>query len=125
MGKHLQIRVVAQTVAPDAVASVWPNLYRLLHDVSGAPARPGPLELVAALDEARTFAGWSAELKTRLGPGLDTALALKAALEDALFAWEPRAANALSDQLEDALDQLDHQTPHSGRSYVTRKSHAE
>lgn len=125
MGKHLQIRVVAQTVASDTVATVWPNLFRLLHDFSGAPARPGVLELVDALDEARTFALWSPELKNSLGPGLDKALALKAALEDALFAWDPRTANSLSDQLEDQLDQLDHQTPHSGRSHVTRKSHAE
>ena len=69
------------------------------------------LELVAALDQARNFAGWKPEVKNALEPDLVRAVALKGDLEEALFNWDPRKANTLSDQLEDLLSDLDAKVP--------------
>ena len=73
---------------------------------------------------ARTFYTVSSADATAAIQRIEETLApLMAAHEDAILLnsalyWRVKV-------LHDALDQLDHQTPHSGRSHVTRKSHAE
>ena len=63
--------------------------------------------MVRALDEGLTFMKWSKARQEALGPGIREAARLKQNLENALADWQPREANALSDQLEDALDRLE------------------
>ncbi len=65
------------------------------------------LELVRRLDEGLRFMKWSEARKRGMGPGIREAARLKAELEAALADWDPRRANALSDDLEDALDALE------------------
>ncbi len=58
-------------------------------------------------NEGLTFMKWSKARQEALGPGIREAARLKQNLENALADWQPREANALSDQLEDALDRLE------------------
>ena len=107
MGKVLQIRVTAVTWNEELVEEYWPRLVRLAGTVPVKSEGRGVLELVRRLDEGLRFMKWSEARKQAMGPGIREAARLKAELEAALADWDPRKANGLSDDLEDALDALE------------------
>ena len=112
MGKLLQIRVSAWTYREDDVVRAWPALAALAWP---RPQRPdekrGVLELVDALRDGLSFADWPDNVAASLQEGIGRVATLKSALEEALFQWEPRKANDLSDALEDALAKLNELAP--------------
>ena len=117
MGKFLQIRVSAWTYDEEAMQAAWPNLSALAWGkwtASGASypgGKRGVLELAAALDDGLAFADWPEAVKKSLSPGIKKAAQLKTGLEDALADWNPREANSLSNELEDALGDLEALAP--------------
>ncbi|NJB67184.1 hypothetical protein GGQ74_000824 [Desulfobaculum xiamenense] len=116
MGKILQIRVSAGTPYPDDVKRAWPRLFSLAWPETKTPVAPGGgpcgvMELVLALDDQVRFGIKDKKLTAALREDLDRALALKERLEAALGDWKPGDANALSVELEDALDTLERIAP--------------
>ena len=119
MGKHLQIRVSAATFRPEDIKKAWPALHAIAWPdppPADTPAGPlfatrGVLELVEALDNGRRFHSWPKELVELTRDGIDTCLALKDRLEQALADWKPAEANTLSDELEERLAELDKSVP--------------
>lgn len=112
MGKVLQIRVSAWTYDEDEVTRTWEGLSALAWPRSPYPGeKRGVLELVTALENGLAFEGWPADVAARLKEGIAGAGELKLRLEDALADWDPRQANRLSDELEDALSRLEEQAP--------------
>lgn len=112
MGRLLQIRVGAWTYSEEDVSRAWPGLAALAWPRPPQPGeKRGVLELVTALDDGLSFADWPTAVADALQDGIGQAVRLKGALEDALFRWEPREANTLSDALEEELAKLDGQAP--------------
>lgn len=111
MGKHLQIRVMAQTWNPEAVCKAWPMLCATAEPASkteaGSKALSDVLALVQALQDSLEFGPWSKAYVKALEPGVQRAVSLKKQLEDALADWNPTQANTLSDRLEDELNSLE------------------
>ena len=107
MGKILQIRVSAWTYDEAEVEAAWPRLAELAFSVPLKHRTRGVLEMVAALDDGLRFMNWPAGLKESIAPGLKRAVAVKDHLEGALADWDPRRANKLSHELEDALDAVE------------------
>ena len=107
MGKALQIRVSASTWNVDLLEELWPAICELVQEIPVRPGQLGVLEMVQALDEGCRFMKWSASLKDAIAPGIARCARLKNELEEALAAWDPRTANALSDKLEEELDKLE------------------
>ncbi len=119
MGELLQIRVMAWTWRPEDVEETWGGLYTLAWPTpppppstppvtSTAPAtKRGVLEMVEALDEQSRFGSWSKETEQILKPGLKKVLTIKVLLEKALGDWNPSLAEKRSNELEDALTELD------------------
>jgi hypothetical protein len=110
MGRLLQIRVSAYTYDPDQALRAWPRLYAMAFPTTESRGR-GVLELVDALADQGRFGGWSEDLKQDLGEGLRKSERLKGSLEQALADWNPSRANSLSDELEEALDELERKAP--------------
>ena len=112
MGKFLQIRVSAWTYREEDVADNWPNLCALAWP---APPRPGEkrgvLELAETLHTGILYAGWNSNLKKLLAQGIDEVENIRNQLENALANWEPRAANKLSERLEEILTDLEDIVP--------------
>ena len=116
MGKLLQIRVMAQTFRPEDQEKAWPQLLMLawpefLRNGYLKGADKGVLETVGALADRIRFEDWPKALKELLTPGIDRAMALKDKLERALGDWDPKAANRLSDELEDVLKEMEASIP--------------
>ena len=112
MGKLLQIRVSAWTYAEEDVLRAWPGLAALAWPRPPQPGeKRGVLELVTALDNGLSFEDWPDAVADALRDGIGRAVHLKGTLEDALFRWEPREANTLSDVLEEELAKLNGQAP--------------
>lgn len=107
MGKVLQIRVVAVTWNEELIEDYWPRLASLAFAVPIKLANHGVLEMVRALSEGLQFEKWPEERKKALGPGIEECEAIRKQLEQALADWDPKKANDLSNQLEDALDRLE------------------
>jgi len=107
MGKILQIRVSAWTYDEGEVEEAWPRLAELAFSVPIKHPARGVLEMVAALDDGLRFMNWPAALKNSIELGLKRVVALKDQLEGALADWDPRRANSLSNELEDALDAVE------------------
>lgn len=108
MGKILQIRVSAWTYREEDVFETWPDLSELAWPRPPYPGeKRGVLELVTALENGLAFENWPKSRVSGLKDGIAQVVNVKARLEDALANWEPREANFLSDQLEDALDRLE------------------
>ena len=115
MGRILQIRVGAWTYDEDEVLQAWPKLCAL---VWGELDRFGPVgmkhgvtELAEYLPDALRFADMDKETRAQLTPGVQKAADTLAAMRSALAAWDPRRANTLSDELEDALTELEKLAP--------------
>ena len=114
MGKHLQVIVTAYTYRPEDVERAWPRLHHLAWGavpVAGPQPKKGVLELVDALDDALAFGKHAKEVKAALEPRLAVAKSRKRSLENALADWKPSEANVLSNQLEDALTELEALAP--------------
>lgn len=107
MGKVLQIRVIAVTWNEDLIEDYWPRIARLAFSVPVKLENRGVLEMVRALGEGLRFESWSDARKEAMGPGIHEAYELRDKLEKALSDWDPKLANELSNQLEDALDRLE------------------
>ncbi|MBQ4132376.1 MAG: hypothetical protein IJD04_01405 [Desulfovibrionaceae bacterium] len=113
MGRVLQIRVSAQTVSPSEVGWSWRRLCLLAFgkQPSNDDKNMGVFELVDALVDKFRFGDMEQQLKEKLHPGLEKAMAIRRQIEEALADWNPGRANMLSNDLEDALDALENITP--------------
>ena len=112
MGKLLQIRVSAWTYREEDVVRAWPALAALAWPRPQYPGeKRGVLELVTALENGLSFEGWPKAVADGLREGIGRAAAVKQELEEALFQWEPRKANGLSETLEEELATLNERAP--------------
>ena len=112
MGKYLQIRVSAWTYSEEDVAAAWPALATLAWPRPQRPdERRGVLELAEALENGLAFENWPDDVATALREDIARLGRLRKALEEALADWEPRKANALSDELEDELTIVNDKAP--------------
>ncbi len=107
MGKALQIRVSALTWNEDLPEKLWPRLTELAFSIPKKNVKRGVLEMTYALGDGLEFLPWTEERRTAMGEGIVKAVETARLLESALAAWDPRKANALSDDLEDILDSLE------------------
>lgn len=115
MGKILQIRVGAWTYDEDEVPAAWPKLSAL---VWGELDRWGPsgmkrgvTELAGYLVDALRFADIPEETRKLLLPGAKNVAAVLENMRAALADWDPRRANLLSNELEEALTELEKLAP--------------
>ena len=117
MGRLLQIRVGAWTYDEDEVLRAWPRLTALVWPELDRWAPPGirhgVTELAEYLPDALRFGDVPEAEKKELLPGALQVAALLEAMRSALAEWEPRKANHISDQLEEALDALERKAPES------------
>ena len=112
MGKLLQIRVSAWTYSEEDVIRAWPALTALAWPRPQFPGEQrGVLELVTALENGLAFEDWPKAVAADLREGIGRAAAVKKDLEKALFQWEPRKANGLSETLEEELATLNERAP--------------
>lgn len=107
MGKALQIRVSAVTWNEDLLTELWPRLSELAFSVPLKHEKHGVLEMVRALSDGLKFMPWPEQRRAALTPGIDKAVHIVRRLEAALADWDPRTANACSDELEAVLDTLE------------------
>ncbi|MGE4291331.1 MAG: hypothetical protein AB7E32_03880 [Desulfovibrio sp.] len=108
MGKLLQIRVSAATYDEAGVVRIWPRLSRLAWGVDRVPgAAYGVLELGRTLAEKKRLGMLSREAVAVLADGPERLEELVSRLESALGDWKASEANRLSDDLEDALSELE------------------
>lgn len=64
-----------------------------------------------ALENGLSFEDWPQAVAEGLREGIGRAAAVKKELEEALFQWEPRKANELSETLEEELATLNERAP--------------
>lgn len=115
MGKILQIRVGAWTYNEEEVVAAWPKLSALvwseLDQWGPSGMKRGVTELAEYLPDALRFADVPKETRRLLEPGARRVAELLSAMRSALADWDPRRANALSNDLEDALTELEALAP--------------
>lgn len=115
MGKILQIRVSAWTYDEDEVTAAWPKLCALvwgeLNRFGPVGMKHGVTELAQYLPDAVRFADIDKNTRARLAPGVERVTSHLLAMRSALEAWDPRLANAISNNLEDALTNLEQLAP--------------
>ena len=115
MGRILQIRVGAWTYDEDEVLQAWPKLCALvwgeLDRFGRVGMKHGVTELAEYLPDSLRFADMDKETRALLTPGVEKVSGILAAMRSALAEWDPRRANTLSDELEDALTELEKQAP--------------
>ncbi|MEW5771936.1 MAG: hypothetical protein AB1916_00280 [Thermodesulfobacteriota bacterium] len=118
MGKVLQIRVTASTYDPRDVERRWPGLCALAWPPDEMPrgdmrrdGTVGVLELVGVLGDEVRYGKMDPAARKALEPLLEGVETLGSRLDAALGDWKPAEANALSDQLEEALDRLEQSLP--------------
>ncbi len=126
MGRILFIRVSAATYDERAVQKVWPKLCALVwpdvfaggagspadsvRKVMGSPVR-GVLELVDTLVEHLRFGDLTNDQKSALAPFADTLASQRERLDVALGNRDVSAAHALTNSIEDALDDAEKACP--------------
>lgn len=115
MGRVLQVRVGAWTYNEDEVIESWPMLSALvwseLDKWGPAGMKRGVTELAEHLTDALRFADITSEMRVLLMPGAKEAEKKLSAMRSALADWDPRKANTLSDELEEALTRLEKSIP--------------
>jgi hypothetical protein len=114
MGKVLQVRLYAYTYAEDDVRREWPKLWKWAFEETkpGFPyEKSGVFELIRALDDMLQFEKSPDELREVLAQYLPAVTAQVRNLEEALADWDPRAANIATDRIEEALTELERNTP--------------
>ncbi|PKN09253.1 MAG: hypothetical protein CVU73_04950 [Deltaproteobacteria bacterium HGW-Deltaproteobacteria-8] len=115
MGRTLQIRVSASTFDPVEVERRWPRLSALAFSPVAVkiPALPpetrGVQELVVHLADRLEIGMLPDEAARELADGIRKAASSRARLEAELAEWNAKAANAATDEIEDALDELEAQ----------------
>jgi len=115
MGRTLQVRVSASTFDPAEVQRRWPRLSALAFSPVAVkiPALPpetrGVLELVTHLADRLEIGMLPEEALRELADGISKAAAARARLEAELGEWNAKGANAATDAIEDALDELEAQ----------------
>ena len=127
MGRVLTVRLSVATYNEEDVCRSWPNLCALAWPGKGQvyrdgwkptpeafappvkadPVRRGVMELVHGLLEEFRLGDWDKDMKSRLRDGLDGLEKAAATLEKALADWQPQAANAATNMIEDSLDSLE------------------
>lgn len=110
MGKILQVRVSAATYDPDDVYRQWPELSRLAWGEKqyAELKNVGVRKLTAALEDKWKFGeDWSRDLKDFLAKNVEVLRELDRRLEGALADRRADAADRISYELEDALDELE------------------
>ena len=111
MGKALQIRVSAVTWDLGLVEKLWPNLFELACTVPSSLCtnnKMGVIEMVYRLNDGLQFMKWAKEKQEILGKDIKEATKKVKLIEDALADWNASKANTLSDELEDILNNLEH-----------------
>ncbi len=120
MGRILQIRVGAWTYNEDEVSAAWPELAALvwpqLEAWGPVGMKHGVVELAEYLADAIRFGDLPRERRERLAPGAQEVSVLLEEMRAALADWNPRKANALSEQLEDALTNVERQLAEGSHS---------
>lgn len=108
MGEVLQIRVMAQTYKPETLERRWPTLSKLAWPAP-SPAWPhkGVMELPEALFEQLSLGEWPKERQEALRGHISKVQSIRGKIEDALAERNPREADRLSYEIEDALDELE------------------
>jgi len=105
MGRVLQIRVSAWTFDPAEVDKRWPVLVALgFTPPTILSQERGVLELVENLADRLDMGVLPEDAARDLGADIRKAALAKAKLEAALAEWNARAANILTDEIEEALD---------------------
>lgn len=122
MGRHLFIRVTAQTFDEQQVRKDWPRLYDLAWPEQYSLATPektvvknftppssrGVLELLRAVTDAVAFGTvLPADAKRALAAPVARVNALAEALEEALGNRDVPTAHGLTNDIEEALDDLE------------------
>ncbi|MEF2144374.1 MAG: hypothetical protein V3573_02915 [Desulfovibrionaceae bacterium] len=108
MGRLLQIRVSASTYDEQAVSKAWPVLAKLAWGVDRVDgAAYGVLELCETIADKARLHLLSDDAALALGKGPEEAEAIRRKLEQALAEWKASEANRLSDDLEEALSELE------------------
>ena len=106
MGRVLQIRVMAYTYDSGELVRQWPRLYKLTFPTTGE-AEHGLQEMVRSLGDQLRFGDADQSVKSALMPGAEKAEAALERMDAALSGWNPQEANKLSEELEEALDELE------------------
>lgn len=113
MGRTLQVRVSASTFDVAEVERRWPRLVALAFSPVAVkvPALPpesrGVCELVVHLTDRLEIGLLPEEALRGLADGIKRAAAARARLEAELGEWNAKAANKATDEIEDALDELE------------------
>ncbi len=116
MGRNLFIRVSTATYNEDAVFKDWPRLCALVRPDNPFPVLPkdtgpfGVVELLRELADNGAFLpkGPAAEA---LAPFLPKLARLRQMMDDALGDRDVKKAHALTDEIEDALDEAEKSLP--------------
>lgn len=108
MGKILQIRVSATTFDEKEVEKAWPSLSRLVWEKGEFmnPAR-GVMELAHAAFTAVDAGLVPEKAITALEEHATKAENIRQQIESALGNWDARAADKLSYELEDVLEEME------------------
>ncbi len=108
MGRILQIRVSASTFDQAEVERRWPRLVALgFSPPTLLEQEKGVLQLVDNLADRLEIGMLPAEAQRELSDGIKKAAAARVQLDAALGEWNARAANSATDEIEDALDELE------------------
>ena len=127
MGRILSVRVSAATYNEDDVFRTWPRLCSLawpgkgriwpdgwkLDPVSFAspvasdPVRRGAVELVQGILEEFRLGDWDAAITAQVQDEMKNLAVSMGKLDQALGDWQPQAANAVTNEIEDSLDSLE------------------
>ncbi len=115
MGKILQIRVGAWTYNEDEVTAAWPKLTALvwseLDRWGPSGMKRGVTELAEYLPDSLRFADIPEDVRKELMPGAQKVAEKLAEMRSALADWDPRRANVLSNELEEAVTDLEKEAP--------------
>ncbi len=110
MGRTLQIRVSASTFDPAEVERRWPRLVAFgFSSPTLLEQDKGVLQLVDNLADRLEIGLLPDEAAHELADGITRAAKARARLEAELAEWNAKAANAATDEIEDALDDLEAQ----------------
>lgn len=108
MGRILQIRVSAWTFDPAEVERRWPRLMALAFSPPTLfEQEKGVVPLVEHLADRLDIGMLPEDAARELADGIRKAAAARAKLQAFLGEWNARAANAATDEIEDALDELE------------------
>jgi hypothetical protein len=97
---------MAYTYDPREVERQWPRLYRLAFPTTGEDEHD-VRELVGSLADQVRFGDAGDAVRSALEPGIERLEGVRERMEKALSDWNPHQANKYSEDLEEALDELE------------------